>query len=239
MGFWKVTNNIKHNMNHYRKYIPITLERLKNKNIVFFYETDSILNYIKSFCKTPNILFIKLPISELPTYELSKDLLNSCIKQDNKKLLKFCSKDQPNSEKGLNHYRREYLQSGEKAYREIISIWTSKVLLIEKIILLNPFNSEIFFWCDCAISKINYDITNINYNMDMINTNSSRKKYMGEKLKNAAGIMISSKSTWLKLIEIYKNKLNEIKHSNYAHDEETILYLIYKDYNSLFSNTVK
>jgi hypothetical protein len=233
-GFWEVKNNVKHNMIHYKKHIPKTLNRLRYKNVIFFYEDDEILRYIKKYSKNTNFISVKLPLIKLPTYELSYDLLNSCKNQDNAYLKSINNQ----REKGLNHYNREYLKSGEDAYRGIISIWTSKVLLIEKVIELNPFNSDVFFWCDSAITKFKFNIRKINYNMNVINTNPSYGKYMGELLKHSAGLMISSKSTWLILIELYKNKLNEIKDSNYAHDEETILYLIYKENNNLFDNTI-
>ena len=233
-GFWEVKNNVKHNIPHYKKYIPKTFNRLRDKNVIFFYEDDEILTYIKSICKNEHFISIKLLLTDLPTYELSYDLLNSCKNQDNAYLKSINDK----REKGLKHYNREYLKSGEDAYRGIISIWTSKVLLIEKVIELNPFNSDVFFWCDSAITKCKFNIRKINYNMNIINTNRSCDKYMGKLLKHAAGLMVSSKSTWLILIELYKKKLNEIKDSNYAHDEETILYLIYKENNQLFNNTI-
>ena len=230
LGFWKVNNNTKRSMNHYYKFMPKTFQKLKNKNIVFFYGDDDILEYVNSICKTPYFIAIKIPVDELPTYELSADYLESCKNQNNSYL------ESMNDRKGLKHYAREYKKSGEDAYRKIISIWTSKILLIKRVIDSNPFNSINFAWADVSIARINLPITKTNYNMNKINMNKGGCRYMGEIINNGAGFMISGKNTWLKLIPLYKTKLEELRHSNYAHDEETILYLIYKENKELFNN---
>jgi len=55
------------------------------------------------------------------------------------------------------------------------------------------------------------------------------------KVYNCAGFMIARKGIWLKIIPLYKQMLQAQKHSNYAHDEETLLRLIYKDHPQLFA----
>jgi hypothetical protein len=230
IGFWRVNNNVKHDMSHYYKIMPKTFNRLKKKKIVFFYGDDNILKYVNKIRKTQDFIAIKIPVKELPTYELSADYLESCKNQDIDYLIS------KNDEKGLNHYRREYKKSGEEAYRKIISIWTSKLLLIKKVIDSNPFDSKFFVWADAAIGKTKLKIRKTDYNMNFINTNRSYMIYMGERIKNGAGFMISSYDTWLKLIPLYEKKLEELRHSNYAHDEETILHLICKENEELFNN---
>ena len=235
LGYWVVPTNIKHDLQHYKKYIPKTFFKLRNKHIVFFYGDDHILEYVKKCLKTPFFFPIKIKIKELPTYDISLDYFNSCKAQDINNLKNINNI----KEKGLIHYRREYLGSGKVAYRSLITIWTSKLFLIQNVIDLNIFNTNIFAWTDAGISKMKkIHIDKINYNMDKINANDSNKKYKGEQLYNAAGFMISGTNTWLRIIELYKQKLYELKDSKYAHDEETILYLIYKENNELFNNVL-
>jgi len=232
LGFWRVDNNVKHGMRHYYNLMPKTFNMLKNKNIVFFYGDDDILRYVNKIRKTPHFKSIKIPVIELPTYKLSDDYLESCKNQNNSYL------ESMNDIKGLRHYYRDYKKSGEDAYRKIISIWTSKILLIKQIIETNPFNSIKFAWADVSIAYTNLPITNTNYNMNKINTNKGGMRYMGERIQNGCGFMISGKNTWLKLIPLYEKKLEELRHSNYAHDEETVLYLVYKKNKRLFNNNL-
>ena len=128
--------------------MPKTFEMLRDKYIVFFYEDEQIRNFVQTICKTSTIQYVFLKLRDLPTYKLSKKLLTSCKRQNNDYLL------QMNDQKGLRHYNREYKQSGKDSYRKVISIWTSKVLLIHKIIQENPFQTNQFAWVDVSISRI-------------------------------------------------------------------------------------
>jgi Bacterial protein of unknown function (HtrL_YibB) len=222
-------------MEHYYKHMPKTFELLKDRKLVFFYEQDDILEYVNGICKTPHFMSIKIPAIDLPTYPMSEDFLNSCKKQDTVSLVA------KNDTKGVIHYLREYLQSGEDSYRKVISIWTSKILLIEKIINENPYKTNNFAWADVAISRVqwHYNMFNRDFDKTKINTfvGGARSLYMGEITGNIAGYMISHKDTWKKLFPIYKEKMEQLKHSNYAHDEETILHLIRKGHPELLAGT--
>lgn len=230
LGFWKVPGNKKHGMPHYFKHMPTTFDMLTNKKIVFFYEDDTILNYVKSIVKTPHFIPIHIQITDLPTYALSADLLASCKRQKNRLI------PHHKYEKGLAHYNREYLLSGEENYRKIISIWTSKIFLIQKVMDENPYTSDTFAWVDVSASRFatNYIIKGL----DDTKMNTSQNElmlYMGEKMYNSATCMIAKKCIWEALIPLYVKKLHDIKDSNYAHDEETILFLINKEHPDLFT----
>jgi hypothetical protein len=202
---------------------------LTDKKIVFFYEDTDILNYVKSIIKTPHFIPIHIQIADLPTYELSADLLASCVLQNNRRI------PYHKYEKGLVHYNREYLLSGEENYRKIISIWTSKIHLIESVMKTNPYNTDTFAWVDVSASRFSTNYIVKEFDHTKINTSMNELMlYMGEKLHNSATYMIAKKSVWARLIPLYIAKLNAIKHSNYAHDEETILFLIYKEHPDLF-----
>lgn len=232
-GYWHVTNNTKHSFHsHYKKFIPKTLKMLRGCNIVFCYDDDNIVSFIKKHVRTNNIIFKKIPIQSLPSYDLSKYYLKSCKNQNNKGF--------GVREKGLVHYKREYKRSGEHSYRSIFSIWTSKILILKDVIEENPFNTEYFAWNDVGIAKVNkisrkiltntYSGNQLSYLKDV-----SSMKYFGKLLEIPACFLTANKNTWNEIIPLYENELNENKRSNYAHDEETILNLVYKKNRNLFS----
>jgi SAM-dependent methyltransferase len=59
-------------------------------------------------------------------------------------------------------------------------------------------------------------------------------KYYGETMTINASFLIAHKNIWKKLMPLYEKQLQLSKNSKYAHDEETILYLIWKDNKDLF-----
>lgn len=243
LGFWEVPNNAKHNMSHYYKYIPLTFNTLIGKKIIFFYEDLEILNYIRKIINTRYFIPIHLRLQDLPTYYLSNNLLHSCKRMDIQQIITSNKEknihDSHKREKGIVHYEREFLKSGEESYRKIISIWTSKIFLLERVILENPFITEDFAWLDVSISRMGKDYVNCNFIKHMFNSNNSHPwppmLYLGEEINNSAGFMISNKHTWDTIIPLYKNTLDRIKDSDYAHDEETILHLVYKKHSNLFN----
>jgi hypothetical protein len=139
-----------------------------------------------------------------------------------------------NDHKGVVHYQREYLQSGEDSYRKVITIWTSKIGLIEKVIAENPFKTDTFAWVDVSISRINMEFINIPFQEDRINTNICWANYKGERMYHSGGFMISTIDTWNRFIPIYNKKLEEIREDPYAHDDETIFHLIHKENPEIF-----
>jgi hypothetical protein len=229
IGYWKIPANRKRGLGHYTTLIPRTFALLKDKNVVFFYNDDKFLELVKQVCTTPNILYIKREIEDLPNYGISLDYLNSCKNQDNELLMKM--RDQ----KGLIHYNREYKVSGEDSYRKVITVWTSKILLVEEIMNLNPFKSDRFAWVDSSAGRFNICFPELKYDDNRFTCNFGNMSYKGERIKMSASFMIGKTEIWNKVVPLYKKELETTKDSNYAHDEETILYLVYKNNKNLFA----
>ena len=238
-GYWCIKENSKHQDDHYRNLIPKTFEILKNCNIVFFYDSDEVLNFVKKEVKTKNIIYKKMEINLLETYKISYDYLLSCKRQDNKKLLEI-NNGKISGEKGLIHYSREYKKSGEECFRKVFSIWTSKIYLVNKIIEDNPFNSNIFAWIDISVSRFKFRKTKLyrgnNYSPNKIGHFGTNMKYYARKLPLSASFLIAHKKTWESLTKYYSRQIEESKDSNYAHDEETLLSLIWDKNRELFFN---
>lgn len=232
-GYWKIKNNVKHSYdNHYKKLIPETFTILKNCNIVFFYDDDDVLSDIKKYIQTNNIIYKKISFDSLETYDLSNDYLETCKLQDNVSLRKINTMN----EKGLVHYQREYKKSGEDSFRKVFTVWTSKLFLVNKTIDENPFNTNYFAWIDVSASRFNRNsgLYTQFYLPNKLFHFGNMMKYYGETITINASFLIAHKNIWKKLMPLYEKQLQLSKNSKYAHDEETILYLIWKDNKDLF-----
>lgn len=251
-GYWNINNNVKHSYNkHYKNLIPKTFSILKDCNIVFFYDDNEVLSDIKKNIQTNNIIYKKISIDSLETYNLSNDYLETCKLQDNNSLRKInrinsnlrkpLRISETNGEKGLIHYQREYKQSGEDSFRKVFTVWTSKLFLVNKTIDENPFNTNYFAWIDISAArhKQNNKYYTQNYNTGLIYHFNSTMKCYNKKIPINAHFLIAHKTIWKKLIPLYEKQLQLSKNSRYAHDEETILYLIWKDNKDLFCDIHK
>ena len=134
-------------------------------------------------------------------------------------------------EKGYVHYARDLRLSNDETYKKIISVWTSKILLVEHIMKINPYKTDNFAWVDVSATRFNVRKQNyvsfINGRFNALNTSMH---YKGARIFHSATIMIGDRETWSWIIPLYKAKLEEQKDSKYGHDEETLMFLIYKEH---------
>ncbi len=233
IGYWEVKNNKKRSFEHYLKYLPKTFKLLKNCKIVFFYSDEKILKFVKKHLRTKDFEAIKINVSDLPTYEISKDYLKSCKKQDNTIFKNSLSKLKIT-------YNLLYLKSGSQTYRELFTIWTSKLFLVEKVIKKNPFHTSNFAWVDASISRVNrrfrWNFTKQKFSKKVIYHYRGEELVFNEQLKLIAGFLLGKKEIFLKLIKLFKKQLEESKDSNFAMDEEVLLHFVHKNNEKLFYN---
>lgn len=235
MAFYNFKGNKRHNLDHYKKHITRTFRIMPKSKIVFFYEDDNIFNLIKRRCKTKTIIGKKILNNDLPTFEITKNYVNSLKKLNIKKMENYSRE----FEKGKSHYY-ELKNCGDKVYHQILTIWTSKLFLIEKVINDNPYKTNNFAWVDVSLGKMNDKRNNWNWMTNIYPENKisfypSKMTYYGTKLNLSAGFIYSEKNYFIKLINLYKIKLEELKDDIYGHDEETILNFIYLDKIKLFN----
>lgn len=235
IGYWKIYNNAKNNLEHYLNYLPKTLKILKNNNIVFYYYDDDILDFVKTHIKTDNIIYIKKSIEELETFKYSEHFLNLCLKQNIDKNI-----DLKNTrDKGIKHLLRDCNISGHEIYKKLFTIWTSKIYLVKEIIDKNPFNTNFFSWTDASISRIyknNNFYRTIQYSPNYFFYFGSSSKYNNETLKIACGYMNAHYTIWNKVLDLYNQTFDECKNEIYGFDEEVIFHKIIKNNNQLFCN---
>jgi hypothetical protein len=236
-GLWHIRDNRKYGINHYHKLIPKTLAMLKDTNLVFFYEEDKVLEFVEQHKQSDNFLPIKVQIEDLPTFRFSDDYLESCKKQNNKALRRM------KKQKGLVHYRRDYMKSGGESFKKVFSVWTSKVLLVDRMIDENPFNTSYFSWADISIARMNnkrrsWNFMDLSYDDNHIHAYRGRLYYLKRPVNVGAGFMMGHKDKWKELIPYYNEQLELSKNSNYAHDEETLLHQISIKKPDLFKKIV-
>jgi hypothetical protein len=234
MAFFNINNNQRHNLEHYKKCIPRTFRIMPNSKIVFFYQDNEIFELIKRRCKTSTIIPKKIEISQLPTYNITKNYLNSLKKLD----LNLHSQFENQIEKGLSHFN-EWKINGDTVYHQILTVWTSKLFMINQIIKENPFKTNNFSWVDISLGKTVEKRPNWNWMINLYPNNKisfypSNMTYYGNKLNLSAGFMFGNKDKFIELFELYQKKLNENENDIYGHDEETLLNLIYQENQNLF-----
>ena len=111
-GYWHVPDNQKHSLEHYLDLIPETLSRLKNHNVILYCDEPRVVDLFKTYIKPNKLIIRSLSIKDLPTYYLSEKYFTSCTNQDNHMLqekLEALNIQNHRKEKGIIHYRREYL----------------------------------------------------------------------------------------------------------------------------------
>ncbi len=242
-GFWHIKGNTKRDIEHYLKSIPGTLDLLKDKKVVLFYDDEKILDFFKKHLKTNNFKAVKRKIEELPTHKISKDYLESC-KNSNVEYLKKLNEKRLAPEKGYLKYFRDYKKSGEDVFKKTFTVWTSKIYLVEEIIDKNPFNSEFFAWVDASVSRFNnkrkkWDFAKIKFSDKWIYHYDGNIRLYGKKQNVNTGFLFAHKKRWLKFIPQYKSQIKKSADDNYGHDDESLVNLVQRNYPSLFKKINK
>jgi hypothetical protein len=241
-GYWHVPQNIKRSLQHYLDHIPTTIEMINNGKLLFFYEDLQIFSLCKACAEKNNVRIVgkQISLSELPYSNLGAALLSSC-----KAMARAGSPKRSVLDKGALHYSRDYLGSGEEGYKNLLSIWMSKVPLINRhAIAADPFGTPKYAWIDCSISRLNnkrknWNFVTLPYGSEKLYHYKNTMKYYREPLKLCAGFICGSKKEWATLDRLFEQYLFTHLNDAYAHDEETILNFVVNDHPGLFANCAK
>lgn len=218
--------------NNYLKWGQFILEL--NMNIVFYVEKD-MYHYIWQKRKEYNLLN--------KTYIVTKDLHKLKYYDIKNKIYNFIYDDN-NDHKMIN------LVDGKHTENYMIILW-NKFNMVEDIMKLNPFNTQIFGWIDFGVYHVLGD--NIPNNIDdMFNINIDKIKIMllrptfkheitnissfakENKYKVAAGLWIGNMEYMIKFIDLFYKKLNYLLSLNIAIMEEMIIPIIYVENKEIF-----
>ena len=241
-GFWHIPQNKKRSLQHYLDQLPATIEMIENGKLLVFHNDLEFLSLCNSCAERHNVRVVgkQIPLSQLPYFRVGDALLASC-----KAINRGGVSGQSVREKGIIHYNRDYLESGEESYKHLMSIWMSKVPLISRhAIAMNPFGTPKYAWIDCSISRFNnwrenWNFLALPYNNEKIYHYKNNMKYYAERLKLNASFLCGSIKTWKRLDQLFEQYLFSHLSDAYAHDEETILNFVINDHSDLFANCSK
>lgn len=231
-----ISGNIKRNRDHYIDHLPKTLDLLKNKKVIFFYDDDEILEIVKASIDTEYFVARKLLVSEMWAQQYI-DQIVACSKK-----FKILSWARVKAEKGVVHYRRDLLGSGEEAYKSILTIWLSRIFIVTDIVIEeNPFDTPNFAWVDASISRLRKSsaarIVDKTVVPDKVLMNGSRMRYQGRRLNYSGGFILASLEDWKNFRGLFSRELLDSIQDTYPFDDEVLIHKISKKHGHLFQRT--
>lgn len=240
-GFWPIPGNQKRSYGHYLKYLSGTIKLIAGGKLLVFHDDPNFFKKCQDAANRYNVSICEYRISltELQYYSIGEILLSSCKRMEGSKYLinrKF------KKDKGVRHYQREYLISGEESYKNIMAIWMSKISLVtHHATSLNNFNTEKYAWIDISISRFkllrtNWDFTKNNYESNKIYHYGTDSYYNGLPMKLNASFLLGSEHCWKVLDEKFDGALRDRMNDDYAHDEETVLSHVMQNNQNLFQS---
>lgn len=226
-GLWLVPGNPKRDPNHYFKYLDLTIEMLSGGNLIFHCSDAIILERVEALCRK-NSIDLRLRntvVEKLPAYHYSATFLENC---HNMGLDAFPEPVDKNREKGVLHYWRDYKAGGAEAYRQMITIWLSKIDLAMSAVKEAHGSSQEVAWIDASISRFNrkrdnWDFRNSEVEEYRLNHFRTGVNYFGKQLPINASFLHAKPEAWFTVHELFQASLRSALKMTYAHDEETIL----------------
>jgi hypothetical protein len=239
-GYWFVGGNAKRSPEYYERHIPRTLRMIAGCRLILFHEDDAVRSFFETHARANRVEIhgVKVPVPQLPTYRYSEQFLRNCANMKDGAYLSDAKKFK--KEKGVKHYLRDYLGSGEASYREIISIWMSKIPLVaETAIEANPFNADYFAWIDASItrfkhSRSNWDFMRLRFDGGALYHFDNDTRCMGRPIGINASFLLAHRDVWRQVNALFGEQIERSLSDAYAHDEETVLNLVLQSNPHLF-----
>ena len=190
IGYWALSDNVKRDLAHYTKLLPLTMSLLADRQVLFFYHDHSVLERASNLAREHCIVLhpCRIALEALPNRESALNVLHAteAFGQEHSEPPAVRTK-----EKGVEHYWRDYRQSGREVYHSMLSIWLSKIPLITRAIEENPFQSEYFAWVDASLARFNSkrDFFEVGRVVDCDNRISF---FRGKLTKNGSRLMLNA-----------------------------------------------
>lgn len=230
-GYWLVKSNIKKSQSVYMFGIERTFRLLRNSQLFFFTDCDTVKPLLYDLSKKFNIdlTVIHKPLQELPAKEFVDKIVDSA-KSMNLSRSDINYDINPYSEKGIIHYFRDLKKAGEDNYRSLLLIWLSKILLVnETISTYSSINDrKLICWVDCTAEWFSHTRNNWNFSqqklpLDKLSHYGGALYYMGNRMPIVANFLSGGTDVWEKLENEFLNEVKLVENVAYAHDEETLL----------------
>ena len=251
LGLWNILNNEDINFDNVEKII----KRLINSNIFIYYDDENIKNKIIELNENKHVdfknrlTFRQINIEKLPTYTLCENNIDTLLLQYPDILDEIKSFNELDKSKfNLNLYLKtqfetsnsinNLINSNRKLYTNIITVLTSKVLLLQDTIANSEFKYfnliDLSVISSTNICKIRCSFNNIPFKTNKINLFKSSMMKKDKSIKYLTNFILSDRDTLNKFTDLYEKKIKECFNEKYLHDDETIIDSIRIDNPDLF-----
>ena len=213
-------------ISRYMRLAPVSLEMIQNAQLVFYYEEECIAEIVSKICADWSIELIpvKLPLKNLPQRQAAVAIARNAKESSLPPLVGGIK------EKGRGHFRGMVHGEDRKEYADNLSIWLSKIDLVQESFNNVKTNSRSIAWMDFGISKKNYTRRNWRFQEAEGNrkTNGllhygSEMRFQNHKLPLNASFLSGRLETWKTALTEFNTYLEKAKSDSYPHDEETVL----------------
>ncbi|MEM8656625.1 MAG: hypothetical protein AAGF22_00900 [Pseudomonadota bacterium] len=223
--------NTKRSGGAYLKYVRRTCRMLSGADLVLLYGDDDVRAAYEAASARYGVRLTcrHLPLGALPGRAHAEALLAGCRAMDPAPLRAL---PDARREKGLRHLR-ELEQSGPEAYLAVVSIWLSKVFLMDEMAQAGDPGRR-YAWVDASASRFKYkrgqwDFTRAPMPEAAMAHYGNLMRVRGVRLPVNASVLSATPAVWAAVCAAFETKLNSVAAEAYAHDEETILGLCHAD----------
>jgi hypothetical protein len=227
LGYWVLPDNAKRPVGHYVALLPLTIRMIAGQRLILLTDDSRVVQLVRDCCTQDGVelLWWNRCVGDLPAFGLAAEIVQRTEEFGR-------GSERPSDfhrEKGLLHYWRDLLGGGAAAYRQILAIWLSKVMILEEASRINPFASAQFAWIDASVSRFNRHRRNWNFatlpqQADKIAHYGSIMRKHGNPLSLNASFLRGDRLAWSRLGELYLAALTAAVSEPYPNDEETILH---------------
>lgn len=235
-GLWHVPSNCKRDPAHYRATFARTMAMLRGHRLVFLSDDDGVLIWAQGLARDHGVDLKPAlrPVESLPNWGTAAALTERCRE------MALDAGPRPaalTAEKGLVHYWRDYMGSGARAYRRIVTIWTSKVPLLAECV--EQARQGDIAWIDASAARFNgrrtsWDFTRVPVPEGRIAHYGNQMTYLGQRLPLNASFLCGTVAAIGRLAPAFEDALQAATRQPYAHDEETILGAVHQRQPALF-----
>lgn len=236
-GYWPVAGNNKRSFDHYAEYLPKTLQMLAGSKLWFYSGDADLLEHVAGICSTEAIALtpVLLDVTQLPAWGVAADYVAACERM---RLDLYGRPARRMKEKGVNHYWRDLVGSGSVAYRQVMTIWLSKVEL-SAALAASLEQGDTVAWVDASLARKNHsrpcwDFTRCLLPPGKLTHYPSQARIYGSTLPLSAGFLAADGPTWQLVQERFVAARAALAAMAYGHDEETILSKCLADQPDLF-----
>ena len=232
-GYWPLAGNQKKPESHYLTLLPETLTPLRGASLTFYSNDPAVLDRVNAQSERVGICCESRlrQVEDLPAWSLPGELVQACERMN---LEAWPKPRHFGGEKGSKHYWRDFKGSGPQVYRQLLSIWMSKISLVsdearnqlDSPTVADPPSS--LAWIDASLSRCNgtrrqWRYWRVKDCAGRLSHYRSSMRCFGVPLPVQAGFLSAEACVWLELEALFLEAAAAAASMAYAHDEETVL----------------